>query len=112
MAFFGEKSKNAKWNAKQKKKLPKLQLARIEWKIDQIDTRTQYLSRVVNNVQNASDAIWGNTRPMMPWYFSATIAALITVTTLWPLREAGTPISPYIDGAYTYARYEIGRAHV
>lgn len=105
MAFFGEKSKNAKWNEEQKNNLPKLQLARIEWKIDQIDTRTQYLSRVVNNVQNASDAIWGNTRPMMPWYFSAPIAALITVTTLWPLREAGTPISPYIDCAYTYARY-------
>lgn len=105
MAFFGEKSKNQKWNARQKKKLPKLQLARIEYKLDVIDNRTQYLSRVVNNVQNASDAIWGNTRPMMPWYFSAPIAALITVTTLWPLREAGTPISPYIDGAYTYTRY-------
>ena len=34
------------------------QLARIEHKLDVIDSRTAYLSRVVNNVQNASDAIW------------------------------------------------------
>lgn len=81
------------------------QLSRIERKIDQIDTRTQYLSRVVNNVQNASDAIWGVTRPMMPWYFSAPIAALITVTTIWPLQDAGTPISAPLKDSYTYTRY-------
>ena len=80
-------------------------LRRIEGKIDQIDNRTQYLSRVVNNVQNASDAIWGATRPMLPWYFSAPIAALITVTTLWPLQDAGTPISKSLKDAYTYTRY-------
>ena len=81
------------------------QLARIEHKLDVIDSRTAYLSRVVNNVQNASDAIWGNTRPMMPWYLSAPTALLITLTIINPLRTAGTPVSPAIDGAYTYTRY-------
>ncbi len=81
------------------------QLARIERKLDVIDNRTAYLSRVVNNVQNASDAIWGNTRPMMPWYFSAPTALLLTLTIINPLRTAGTPVSPAIDGAYTYTRY-------
>ena len=81
------------------------QLARIEHKLDVIDNRTAYLSRVVNNVQNASDAIWGNTRPMMPWYLSAPTALLITLTIINPLRTAGTPVSPAIDGAYTYTRY-------
>lgn len=97
--------KNKQWNKRQQAKMPRAQLARVEWKIDQIDARTQYLSRVINNVQNASDAIWGNTRPMMPWYFALPVAALMTVTTLWPLREAGTAVSPAIDGAYTYTRY-------
>lgn len=98
-------SKNKQWNKRQQAKMPRAQLARVEWKIDQIDARTQYLSRVINNVQNASDAIWGNTRPMMPWYFALPVAALLTATTLWPLREAGTAVSPAIDGAYTYTRY-------
>jgi uncharacterized protein (TIGR02594 family) len=86
-------------------KLSTTQLSRIERKVDQIDVRTQYLSRVVNNVQNASDAIWGATRPMLPWYFSAPVALLITVTTLNPLQDAGTPVSAPLKDAYTYTRY-------
>ena len=92
-------------NRGKKAKIPRTQLARIEYKIDVIDNRTQYLSRVVNNVQNASDAIWGASRPMMPWYFSAPIALLITITTIHPLRTAGTAVSPAIDAAYTYTNY-------
>lgn len=96
---------NDKYNQKLASLSGRAHLARIEHKIDVIDNRTKYLSRVVNNVQNASDAIWGNTRPMLPWYFAAPTALLITLTIINPLRTAGTPISPAIDGAYTYTRY-------